>query len=225
MLRLGSALMLLIAAVLPAPATAQGRMTYCCTDSGGRQVCSDVLPKQCYGRAYREITPQGVTVRRIDAPMTAEQRAEKEAEVRKAKEDELKRLEQDRRNRALLATYSSELDIDNARNRAVADVERTIKLAQDRLAEMARLKETLDAEAEFYRKKPMPPKLQAQIRDNDADMKKEQTAIESKLKEIVALKARYEDEKLRYRELTKPKSTGNNEAAASGSAGADSRPR
>ena len=62
MLRLGSALMLLSAVMFPAPAAAQGRTTYCCTDDGGKQTCSDVLPKQCYGRAYREINAQGTTV-------------------------------------------------------------------------------------------------------------------------------------------------------------------
>ena len=67
-MRSGSALLLLVAAMLPLPATAQGRKTYCCTDANGRQACSDVLPQQCYGRAYREINAQGVTIRRVDAP-------------------------------------------------------------------------------------------------------------------------------------------------------------
>lgn len=210
-------------ALLPLTAAAQGRTTYCCTDSHGRQVCSDVLPKECYGRAYREINRQGVTVRRIDAPLTAEQRAAREAEEKKAREEESRRLEQDRRNRALLATYSDEKDIDYARDRAVADMQKTIQAAQDKLAELAKSREKLDAEAEFYKKRPMPPKLKAQIRDNDADTKAQQAAIEARQKEIEALKARYEEEKLRYRELTRPKATGKSGIAAP--VGAETRPR
>ena len=225
MLRLGSAVMLLTVAMLPAQTAAQGRVTYCCNDSSGKQVCSDVLPKECYGRAYREINRQGVTVRRIDAPLTAAQREMKEAEEKKAKEEEIKRLEQDRRNRALLATYASERDIDYVRDRAVADMQKIIKAAHDRQAELAKQKAELDAEAEFYKKKPMPPKLQAQIRDNNAELKTQQAAIESKLKEIEALKAHYEDERARYRELTRQKAPGRSEAAAPMPPGADTRPR
>lgn len=223
--RLGSAWMLLTAAMLPAAAMAQGRLTYCCTDDGGKQVCSDVLPKQCYGRAYREINAQGVTTKRIDAPLTAEQRAAREAEAKKAKEEEVRRLEQDRRNRALLATYATEKDIDYARDRAVADIEKAIKTLQDKQAELAKQKLKLDNEAEFYRKKPMPPQLQALMRDNDADMKAQQAAIEGKQKEIGVVKTRYEDERLRYRELTRTKAAGPGQAAGSPPAGADTRPR
>ncbi len=225
MLKVGSALMLIGVAMLPAPAASQGRMTYCCVDSDGRQVCSDVFPKQCYGRAYREINPQGVTVKRIDAPLTAEQRVIKEAETKKAKEEEIKRMEQERRDRALLATYSNEQDIDRARDRTVADVQKNIMASQDKHAELAKLKEELDAEAEFYKKKPMPPKLKAQIRDNETDMKAQQAAIDSKLKEIEALKARYEDEKVRYMELTKTRAMGRSEAPVPAPAGAEARPR
>lgn len=224
-LRLGSALMLLAAAALPAPAAAQGRMAYCCTDDSGRQVCSDVLPKQCYGRAYREINPQGVTVRRIDAPLTAEQRAMKDAEAKKAKDEEFKRLEQDRKNRALLATYATEQDIDYARDRTVADIQKAIKVLQDKQAELAKQKLKLDSEAEFYKKNPMPPQLQSQMRDNDAEMKAQQAAIEGRQKEIEAVKARYEDEKLRYRELTKKQTVGKNGPADPSPTGADARPR
>jgi NACalpha-BTF3-like transcription factor len=226
MLRLGSALMLLSAVMFPAATAAQGRTTYCCTDDGGKQTCSDVLPKQCYGRAYREINAQGVTTKRIDAPLTAEQRAQKEAEAKKVKEEEAKRLEQDRKNRALLATYATEQDIDYVRDRTVADIEKAIKGLQEKQAELAKRKQQLDAEAEFYKKKPMPPQLQTQKRDNDTEMKSLQTAIEGRQKEIGTVKARYDEEKLRYRELTKKKAaSGTGATAQVPTAGAESRPR
>lgn len=224
MLRLGSALMLL-PAVLPLPAAAQGRITYCCTDNNGKQICSDVLPQECYGKAYREINSRGITVRRVDAPLNAEQRAAKEAEAKKAKEEEARRLEQDRKNRALLATYASEQDIDFARDRAIADVQRTIKAAQDKQADLAKRQKKLDAEAEFYKKKPMPSQLQSQLRENEAEMKAQQAAIDGRQKDIEALKVRFEDEKLRYRELTKKTAPGKGEPPAMTPAGAAARPR
>ena len=225
MFRLGSAFTLFLAATLPAPAAAQGRTTFCCTDDRGIQVCSDVLPKQCYGRAYREITPQGVTVRRVDAPLTSEQRILKEAEEKRAKEEEARRLEQDRKNRALLATYSTEQEVDFARDRAIADIQKAIKAAQDKQAELAKQRQKLDNEAEFYKKKTMPPQLQAQIHDNDKEMKAQQAIIDGRQKEIAAVKLRFEDEKLRYRELTMKTTAGKAEPAVPPSTGAPARPR
>jgi hypothetical protein len=224
MLRLGSALMLLTT-MLPPPAAAQGRITYCCTDNNGKQICSDVLPQQCYGKAYREINSRGITVRRVDAPLNAEQRAAKEAETKKAKEEEARRLEQDRKNRALLATYASEQDIDYARDRAIADVQKTIKAAQDKQADLAKRQKTLDAEAEFYKKKPMPAQLQSQLRDNETEMKAQQAVIDGKQKDIEALKVRFEEEKLRYRELTRKTAAGKSEPPAASPPGAAARPR
>jgi len=219
--RLGSALLLLPAAMLPLQAGAQGRTTYCCTGDNGRQICSDVLPEQCYGKAYREVNSRGMTIKKVEAPLTAEQRAVREAEIRQARDEDLRRKEEDRRNRALLATYSSEQDIDYVRDRAVADVEKTIKASQEKLAELNKRKQQLDDEAEFYKKKSPPPQLQAQMRDNDAEIKAQQTAIDARNKDIEALKKRYEDEKLRYRELTKARTVGRGATPA----GADARAR
>jgi len=206
--RLGSALLLLTAALPSSQAAAQGRTTYCCTGDNGRQICSDVLPEQCYGKAYREVNSLGITVKKVEAPLTAEQRAVREAEAKQAREEDLRRREQDRRNRALLATYASEQDIDHVRDRAVADVEKAIKASREKLDELLKRKEQLDNEAEFYKKKSPPPQLQAQMRDNDAEIQAQQTTIETKDKEIEALRKRYDEEKLRYRELTKARAAG-----------------
>lgn len=190
--------------------------TFCCADDKGRQVCSDVLPQQCYGRAYREISDRGVTIRRVDAPLTAEQRALKEAEAQKAREEEKKRMEQERLNKALLATYPTEQDIDYARDRAVADVERGLRDSQEKHDELLKRQKKLNDEAEFYKKKGLPPALQGQIRENEKEIKAQLLAIENKRKEIEAVKARYEGEKIRFRELT---ASGRQPAAA------ETRPR
>jgi hypothetical protein len=210
-------LLLLAAVLLPSQSAAQARTTYCCTGDNGRQICSDVLPEQCYGKAYREVNSRGMTVKKVEAPLTPEQRAVREAEAKQAREEELRRKEEDRRNRALLTTYSSEQDIDYARDRAVADIEKNIKAAQEKLAELNKRKQHLEEEAEFYKKKGPPPQLQAQMRDNDAEIKGQQAAIDARNKEIEAVRKRYEDEKLRYRELTR--------ARGGRATGADARPR
>ena len=72
---------------LGGPAMAAGNF-YCCVDANGKQVCGDLLPQACYGRAYRELGPNGQTLRNVEAPLTAEQRATRSAEEAQRKVEE-----------------------------------------------------------------------------------------------------------------------------------------
>lgn len=199
--RLGSAFAMLVASILLAP-PAQARTIYCCRDARGMEACSDILPAACQGRAYREVNERGITVKRFDPPLNAEQRAQKEAEAKRVREEELQRKEQERRNRALLATYASEKDIDSRRDHDVAQLEKAIKASEVKYDEAVRKKRKLADEAEFYKKKGMPPELKSAVRDNEADMNAQLAAIEARKKEIEAVKARYEEDRSRYRALT-----------------------
>ena len=80
-----------------APATGSGKF-FCCTDASGKQVCGDTLPHACYGRAYRELGQSGQTLREVDAPLTAEQRAKRAAEEELRKEEEVRLKEQQRQD-------------------------------------------------------------------------------------------------------------------------------
>lgn len=203
-MRLRSAFSIVLLA-LPAYAAAQGRSTFCCNDDRGMQVCSDILPPVCYGRAYREISPRGITVRKVEAPMTAEERAQRDAEVAKAMEEARRRLDQERRNRALLATYTSEKDIDFLRDRKIAELEKTIGLAREKYDEALKRQAKLNEEAEFYKKKEMPPDLKASLRDNETEMRIQQTAIDERKKDIAEVRAKYEEEKVRWIKLHTPR--------------------
>lgn len=217
--RLRSAALLCLTITIPPLASAQtgppaGRIIFCCNDSHGKQVCSDVLPQQCYGKAYREITPQGTIVRRVDAPLTAQERALKEAADKKAREEEYRRLEQDRKDRALLATYASEKDIDETRDRAIQDVMKSIRFSQDKLDELTGQQKNLDNEAEFYKKDRIPAELKSRIRANQAAIKEQQSDIDHLNKETGTTRQRYEGEKQRYRELMRRAMAGRNPEAA-----------
>jgi hypothetical protein len=49
---------------LSGSASAAGKL-FCCNDASDRQICGDILPKECYGRAYREIGATGMTSRTV----------------------------------------------------------------------------------------------------------------------------------------------------------------
>ena len=112
--RLATLMLLLVAS---GSALAAGQF-FCCSDATGKQVCGDILPQPCYGRAYRELGANGQVIRSVEAPLTAEQRTQRAAEEEKRRIEDEKRREQQRKEQALLNTYGSERDIDAMRMRA-----------------------------------------------------------------------------------------------------------
>ena len=187
---------------LPTLAMAGERLTYCCKDDAGHQICSDVLPPQCYSKAYREINSRGMTVRNVDPPLSAAQRARVEAEKQRKQEEDRAALAQHRKDSALLATYSSEADIASSRERALNVHKDAIRDAQARLDATVKKQQALAREAEFYLKKPLPPELKNTIKDNEAEQKSLQLLIENRQKEMVAVNSRYDGDLKRFKELT-----------------------
>jgi hypothetical protein len=110
----------------------------------------------CYARAYRELGTSGRPVRTVEAPLTAEQRAQRAAEEKRRSEQERALNEQRRKDQALLNTYGSEKDIEVMRSRAERDLAAAIKAAQERIAEIRRQRKKFEDEAEFYRNRQLP---------------------------------------------------------------------
>ncbi|TRZ68789.1 MAG: hypothetical protein D4S02_03200 [Rhodocyclaceae bacterium] len=201
-------LLLMTALVPPADAA----KSYCCSDERGRQVCGDSLPRECFGRSYREVSERGTTLRQVEAPLTAEQQARRDAELAAKKKEERAAMEEKRKNQALLNTYASEKDVDLARTRALADVENRTKEVQSKYNEALKRKQKLEGEREFYQKKPMPPELTEQIKASEAEIKAQQNAIEAKKQEMEQVRIRFDEEKKRYLDLIR----GGKDAAGSG---------
>jgi len=122
-------------------------------------------------RAYREIDERGITVRRIEAPLTQEQRAQREAESRRKKEQERLAKEERMRNQALLDAYSSEKDIEVVRDRTVRDIEKSLNLANESYAEAAKRQKELSDEMQFYRNKPAPKALLDAMKENESELR------------------------------------------------------
>jgi len=102
-------------ALMLAPVLASAQVTYRCAGADGKKYYGSTIPPQCYGRPLEQTNAQGTVIRRIDPEHDAKERAEKEANLAKKKEEDTASREEMRRNRALLATYTSERDIEEAR--------------------------------------------------------------------------------------------------------------
>ncbi|MBS1227138.1 MAG: hypothetical protein H6R17_415 [Proteobacteria bacterium] len=176
---------------------------YCCLDAGGKQVCGDILPQACYGRAYRELGADGRTIRTVEAPLSAEKRAQRAAEEAQRQADEAILREKQRQDQALLNTYGSEKDIEMMRARALDEVQKSILAAQAKIAEMRVKRKNFENEAEFYKKKPLPPEVQKGLRDADSEIKAQELVIEAKKRELEAIRAKYDDDRRRYLDLSR----------------------
>lgn len=205
--RLAPALLLALAAasagVWPAAAQAGTRLVCCEDPASGRTVCMDSMPPQCVGHAWRELDERGNVVKRVEGPISAELRAQREAEARRKKEEEAAKREQRRKDQALLDTYpNGEKDIDFLQARWERDVQESLKRAEGRLADALKQQKRYQDEAEFYKKKAMPEELRRNVSEVSSEIKSQTEIIEAKKKELDSVRAKFDDDRRRYRELT-----------------------
>lgn len=192
-------------ALLAAPAVvlAQG-LTYRCAGKDGKKYYGSTIPKQCLGQPIEQLNAQGLVVKRIDAEGDEKERAAKAAELERKRELDSVTREESRRNRALLATYTSINDIDQARGRALAENQKTSIEVQARIEGIKKERTRLTKELEFYSGKNKPPaKLLEEIQNTEIDIKAQEDLLSAKKREVSTINAKYDDDKRRYLELTK----------------------
>jgi hypothetical protein len=207
--------MLLIggAALMIAPLAAQAQATYRCTGKDGKKYYGSTIPMQCVGRPVEQLNAQGLVVRRIDPEGDEKARADKEASAEKKKEEDAASREEMRRSRALLATYTSERDIEEARRRALADNEKAVQEVEDKIEALKKRRAGYDKELAFYQdggkdkkaKAGPPAKLTADIKNSEIDLKAQEDLLSAKKKEVVVINGKYDDDKKRYLEATRGK--------------------
>jgi hypothetical protein len=190
------------AVLLAAPLAAQAQ-TYRCTAKDGKKYYSSTIPRQCIGRPVEQLNAQGLVVRRIDPEGDEKARVAKEAALEKKREQEAAHREETRRNRALLATYTSERDIEDARKRALADNQKAVRDVETRIEAIRKRRAGYEKEMEFYKSGGKAPgKLTEDIQNADIEIKANQDLLAVKQKEVENINARYDEDKKRYRHLT-----------------------
>ena len=178
--------------------------SYRCVGADGKKYYGQTIPRACIGQVVEQLNAQGMVVRRIDPKSTAVDREAKAAEEKKQREEEIARREEQRRNRALLATYTSVEDIENARLRALEGNALAIKEVDQRISEIKAQLEKLGKEMEFYKSKPAPAELKRDIKNAEIDLEAQQGLRDAKLKQAQAINAKYDEDRNRYVELTQP---------------------
>jgi hypothetical protein len=188
-------------ALLPFVADAQ---SYRCVGKDGKKYYGQAMPPQCVGQPVEELNAQGMVVKRTDAAASAAEREKKLAEEEERKKRENVSKEEGRRNRALLATYTGNKDIEDARARALKDNDVAVKDIERRIAELKKRQADIKKEMDFFQgKNKPPPKLEQDKKNAEFDIKTQEELLATKRKEVLQINARYDDDKKRYNELTK----------------------
>jgi hypothetical protein len=194
----------LLACALLAGAPVHAQRLYKYTDPvTGKTVYTDKLPTEAAGKANEQFNRYGTMVKREPAAPTAEELAAREVDRKRKLEEEMAAKEAKRRNQALLNTYASEKDIDDARARALQSNDEAIKDAERKVADAQKRQKQLATEAEFYQKRPMPGQLKLDIQNNRVELKAHGDLLDAKRKETGVINAKYDEDKHRYIELMK----------------------
>ena len=175
---------------------------YTCKDTSGKTITSDRPLPECQGREGRVLSKTGTTVQTIEAPLTDEQKAAREAEEEKKKETAVLRAEQLRRDKALLGTYQNLDDLESKRQRALLQVEREMRESEKRMSLLEKTEQENKQEQEFYKRKQMPVELKRRVDENEGALRAEKLLLASKKGEIVQVNQKFDDDKKRYTELT-----------------------
>ena len=193
----------LVAAPLAALAQPSGEYTYRCTGNDGKKYYGSTIPNACLGRPLELINKQGLMVKRIDPEGDEKKRIAKEAEAEKKRELEAATREAQRRTRALLATYTSEKDIEESRTRDLRNHDRGVQEVQKRIEDIKKRQERFEKELDLFKtagKGEPPSRLREEITNAQIDLKAQETLLDAKHKEALGINARYDEDKRRYKE-------------------------
>ena len=194
---------LIVASLAALAQSTPGQLTYRCVGKDGKKYYGSTVPVPCIGQPVEQLNTSGMVVKRVNPETDEKAREAKEVEAKKKREDDAARREAVRRNSALLATYTSAQDIDEARSRALADNEKAVKDVELRIDAIKKHQATYDKELEFYKGDNKPPaRLQDDIRDAEIDLQAQQNLLVAKKKDAENINAKYSGDKKRYRELT-----------------------
>ena len=194
--------LMLIALAVAQPAWAK---MYKWVDEQGKTHYGDTIPPQYAGQGNSELSKKGMVIKKTDAALTDEQRREKEEAQALQKIEAQKALDAERRDKALINTYTSEKEIDLARDRHLQAADAIVKTTEVRIKSVqARLGSYRKQTAGFAaRNKPVPQDIASEMKEIERELQHLQETIKQKQQEQADITAKFEVDKERFRELTK----------------------
>jgi hypothetical protein len=220
---------LLITTTAGAQEATPAKGIYSCVTADGRRLTSDRPIAECTAHEQRMLNTDGSQRGTLPPFLSPEERAAKDAADRRAAADRIAQQDAIRRDRVLMQRYPSEAAHLRARNLALDDANKAMHVSERRIKDLNTERKPLLDEAEFYKGRPLPPKLKQAMDANDAAIEAQQQLIENQRAEIVRINSRFDAELARLRKLWAGAAPGSlpplleNPTAAASSSGATPR--
>lgn len=188
-----------------------------CWDEGGRRVCGDALPASAANSARTEFNARtGLETGSVRRALTADERAAAAAAARNAQIQADAEAAARRRDLAMVESYRTEDDLRKAYGERTSLLDETIKssvlgLSNLRLSLISLLNQASDKELASA---PVPVSLTNSIRDQHAELLRQQQILQSQRADRAALEAEMQDSLRRYRETRQESAAGADAAPA-----------
>jgi hypothetical protein len=202
----GLGLLLLSAVVLAGTAPARAAL-YKWVDEKGVVHYTDKMPPEAVDRANVELNKQGIPIKKTDKAMTTEQRQAIEQEAERQRVAARAQEEIARRDRALVASYTSEAEIDLARQRSLQTINNVILSSQAFSEQLGKRKVDVEAKKAQSEGKPTVAVFDRELETIDAELARQAELIAQKKRETATVNAKYDADKQRWRELVAAKAT------------------
>jgi len=188
-----------VLAAAPLLSQAQKALTYRCAGPDGKRYYGSAIPMQCAGRLVEVLNDRGMVVKRIDPEAEERARAAK-AELAKNPEISAAQRDEERRNRALLATYTSIKEIEDARERALRENATQANRFEQRIKELQQRRARYEKELETYKKngKGSSQMITDNIKNVDLEIAAQAELLNTKRSEIPNINAKFDEDKKRY---------------------------
>lgn len=196
-----------------------------CVLPDGRKVTSDKPIAECMtvGKAQRELNKDGSEKAIVEAPLTEDEKAERDR-IRRLREAERTAYEIEvRRDRDMLKRFPNEAAHGKAREKALDDVASSVRNSEARIKLLLAERKPLLDEAEFYKGKSLPNKLKQALDANDASLEAQRSLVQNQQIEVVRINALYDTDLSRLKKLWGGAMPGTVGPAASGSSTAVAR--
>jgi len=182
-----------------------GQTLYRYVDGAGLVHYSDKPLMEATGRAVERISKSGTHLTEkgsaTDKPAAAGKPGDPALTDAQRKDmDSASRSEQ-RRNLALLATYNSLKEIDDARSYALSDARRELHEAQTRMLEAGHLREQLQNRQDTVGESATAPEAQQKLLNATLEFKSLARLVESKRRDVQSINERYDEDRRRYAQL------------------------
>lgn len=184
-----------------ATANAAGTKITKCQDARGKWYYGDTAADACARSKVTEMSEHGTTKREIAAPLTEEQlrarAANREADERKQRE----LAEGKRRDEILLSSYALEQDIMVVRDRKLGELEASIKASELTLKSLSGALARLEKQAAEDKDPKLAAENKKALAQTKSQIERHESAIVSKRKEQETVRAQFDSDLERYRQL------------------------